>query len=261
MRLRFRVCILCVAVIASLAPSWRPHAASDAGGTVDLLLLLAVDVSDSITPEKAHLQREGYVRAIADPAVITAIRQGRRGSIAVSYLEWASPDEQFQIVGWRRIADTASARDFADALRHAPYEYGYWTSISAAIDRSVSVIEAAPFAAPRRVIDLSSDGRNNRGRPVLAARARALSRGIAINGLLVLASRRNFTLPPQPHLDRYFDACVIGGPGAFTEIAEGTDDFVRAVRRKLVREIAGLPTGLPGVILAADSPASPAFCD
>jgi hypothetical protein len=91
------------------------------------------------------------------------------------------------------------------------------------------------------VIDLSSDGRNNRGGPVLAARERALARDITINGLVVLANRRNFTLPPQPHLDRYFEKCVIGGPGAFTQIAEGPDDMVRALRRKLIREIAGAP--------------------
>jgi len=240
---RFRLWMLLAAAFAGALPATRAPAGPAPGGAVDLLLLLAVDVSDSITPEKARLQRAGYVRAIADPAVIAAIGKGRHASIAVSYLEWASADEQYPLIGWTRIADATGARAFADALRRAPYEYGYWTSISAAIDRAASLIEAAPFAAARRVIDLSSDGRNNSGGPVLAARARALARGITINGLVVLANRRNFTLPPQPFLDKYFDTCVIGGPGAFTEIAEGIDDFVRAVRRKLIREIAGLPDG------------------
>jgi len=188
---RFRLWMLLAAAFAGALPATRAPAGLAPGGAVDLLLLLAVDVSDSITPEKARLQRAGYVRAIADPAVIAAIGKGRHASIAVSYLEWASADEQYPLIGWTRIADATGARAFADALRRAPYEYGYWTSISAAIDRAASLIEAAPFAAARRVIDLSSDGRNNSGGPVLAARARALARGITINGLVVLAYLRH----------------------------------------------------------------------
>lgn len=254
-------------LIAGVLGPWGTAAAPVQA--VDLLLMFAVDASDSITPEKARLQRSGYIQAIADPAVIAAIGKGRHASIAVSYLEWASPDEQFQIVGWTRIADAAGARAFGDALRKAPYEYGYWTSISGAIDRSAALIDSAPFTARRRVIDLSSDGRNNRGGPVLEARARALTRGITINGLIVLTNRRNFTLPPQPHLDRYFDNCVIGGPGAFTQIAEGPDDIVRALRRKLIREIADAPphrrrAAIPrqnAVLLVSDPVTSGTVCD
>jgi len=227
-----------IAVAAGLLP---PAAASGQGAAreVDLLLVLASDVSDSMRAAEARLQRFGYVQAIRDPAVIAAIRKGRRGSIAVTYLEWASPDEQYQIIGWTRIAGERSARAFADALARATIEHGYWTSISAAIDRASALIAAAPFTAPRRVIDLSSDGRNNAGAPLAGARARAIARGITINGLVVLGRRGNFTWPPIPRLNEYFQTCVIGGPGAFTETAEGFRDFTRAVRRKLIREIAG----------------------
>ena len=248
-RHRFSIWIPLVALIFCGLPAGRAAAAP--GGAVDLLLVLAVDASNSIDLEKAKLQRSGYVRAIAHPAVIAAIGMGRHGAIAILYLEWASPDEQYQVVDWTRIDGAVSALAFADTLERAPIEHGYWTSISAAIDRAASLIETAPFSSTRRMIDLSSDGRNNRGGPLLAARARALARGITINGLLVLPRRYNFSLPPEPGLGEYFDACVIGGPGAFTEIAEGIDDFVRAVRRKLVREIAGTSkgqrrAGLPG---------------
>lgn len=243
MQFYLRCWVLPALFIMGGAMPWQAVSAPPSADTVDLLLVLAVDVSDSITPAKARLQRAGYVRAIAHPDVVAAIRNGRHGSVAVSYLEWASANEQHQLIGWRRIADAESARAFAEELRRAPYEYGYWTSISAAIDRATAMIELAPFAAARRVIDLSSDGRNNQGGPVLAARARALERNITINGLIVLSSRRNFSLPPQPRLKEYFSRCVVGGSGAFTEVAEGPDDLVRTVRRKLVREIAGLPNG------------------
>ncbi len=250
-RHRFRIWIALAALIVGALAAGRAAGAPAAGGAVDLLLVLAVDASNSINPEKAHLQRSGYVRAIAHPAVIAAIGMGRHRSIAISYLEWASPDEHYQIMGWTRIAGADSARAFAEALKRAPMENGYWTSISAAIDRASALIEAAPFTSTRRVIDLSSDGRNNRGGPLAAARARALARGITINGLLVLPDRYNFSLPPDPRLGEYFDSCVIGGPGAFTEIAEGFDDFVRVVRRKLVREIAGTPTGRHSIQLVS----------
>jgi len=254
-RRRLRAWMAAALLFLGACPAHPAGAAPGQESEVDLLLVLAVDVSDSITPEKARLQRAGYVRAIADPDVVAAIRGGRRGSIAVSYFEWASPDEQYPTVGWTRIAGVADARNFARALARAPFEHGYWTSISAAIDHAAALIAAAPFTAPRRAVDLSSDGRNNRGRPVAAARARALSQGITINGLVVRTRRRNFTLPPLPGLAAYFRTCVIGGPGAFTETADGPEDFVRAVRRKLIREIAGTPPA------AAVLPAAAASCD
>jgi hypothetical protein len=223
---------------------------------VDLVLVLAVDVSESINQEEARLQRVGYAEAFADRRVIAAIQGGRHGSIAVAYIEWAGPDEQRTVVGWTRIAGPESARALTATLSQRPASRGYWTSISGAIAYAAALIENAPFRGTRRVIDLSSDGRNNAGAPLPEARGRALARGITINGLPILARRRNFTRPPIPFLDRYFEQCVIGGPGAFFEVAEGFRDFTRAVRRKLVREIAGLPG-----VRAAAAPAAAAKPD
>ncbi len=42
-----------------------------------------------------------------------------------------------------------------------------------------------------------------------------------------------------PNLDLYYRDCVIGGPGAFQIVAADFKDFARAVRRKLILEIAG----------------------
>ena len=231
------------------------------GGPVDLLLVLAVDVSDSISGEEARLQRDGYVAAVVDPAVIAAIAGGRHGSIAIAYVEWAGPEEQRTVVGWTRVEGPESGRALSDALARQPVGRGYWTSLSGAIDYAAALIAGAPFQGTRRVIDLSGDGRNNAGAPVAASRDRALARGITINALPLMFRRQNFTWPPVPFLDRYFEQCVIGGPGAFVEVVESFRDFGRAVRRKLLREIAraaGQPTG---AVPAADTvPAAKIDC-
>lgn len=231
-----------VAAVLSLLGGGAAMPADAAGKEpVDLVLVLAVDVSESINEEEARLQRVGYAEAFADRGVIAAIEGGRHGSIAVAYVEWAGPGEQRTVVGWTRIAGPDSARALSATLSRRPASRGYWTSISGAIAYAAALIESAPFHGTRLVIDLSSDGRNNAGAPLPEARGRALARGITINGLPILARRRNFTRPPIPFLDRYFEQCVIGGPGAFFEVAEGFRDFTRTVRRKLVREIAGFP--------------------
>jgi hypothetical protein len=224
---------------------------------VDLILVLAVDVSESINRREAWLQRFGHAEALTDPLVIAAINSGRRGRIAIAYLEWAGPKEQRQVIGWTLIEGPKSAEKLNKALLAEPISGGYWTSISAALEIATRMIADAPFTAPRRVIDISSDGRNNAGEPLGPARKRVLDRGITINGLPVMAMRRNFTWPPMPYLDRYFTDCVIGGPGAFSELVERHVDFAHAVRRKLIREIAGTPPPVGRVIRATSAAAKP----
>ena len=105
------------------------------------------------------------------------------------------------------------------------------TSISAVIDRACDYFQANPARGDRRVIDISSDGRNNSGRDVRRARDQALARGITINGLAILSEAAT--------LGYYFDLYVVGGEGAFVENAASYDDYVHAIRRKLLREITG----------------------
>jgi len=259
--------------IRRLCRSWRPVAGllvtvlilGDAAMAripdrreVDLLLVLAVDVSESVDRREAGLQRFGYAEALTDPRVIAAIDSGRLGRIAIAYLEWAGPGEQRQVIGWTLVDSRKSAENLNNVLLAEPIGGGYWTSISAALETASRMIATAPFTATRRVIDLSSDGRNNAGPPLAGARQSVLDRGITVNGLPVMAMRRNFTWPPMPYLDRYFADCVIGGPGAFSELVEHYDDFARAVRRKLIREIAGTPAPA-GRLIPATGAAIPKF--
>jgi hypothetical protein len=213
-------------------------AAPAAAIPVDLELVLAVDVSRSVDPEEAKLQREGYLAALVHPRVVQAIRSGPLAKIAVTYVEWAGVDIQYTVVPWTLIEDEASARAFTARIEAALYQARNWTSISGAIDYSVPLFENNGFEGTRRVIDVSGDGRNNQGRPAAAARDDAVAAGIVINGLPVVNERMNFYRPPEYDLEEYYRENVIGGPGAFLIVAENFAAFTGAILSKLIREVA-----------------------
>lgn len=209
---------------------------------VDLELVLAIDISGSIDPDEAKLQREGYARAISDPLVVKAIRGGIHGRIAVTYFEWADSYTDNAVMEWRLIHDQASANAVSRHLLEYPIRTARRTSISGAIMNAMPRFAASPYKGMRRVLDISGDGPNNEGGLVTLARDRALAAGIVINGLPIMNGRPNgWGFPMLEDLDRYYEGCVIGGPGAFVVVAESFDTFFEAIRRKLILEIAAAP--------------------
>jgi hypothetical protein len=179
-----------IALLAGLIGlSAMPAAAQDL--PVDLELVLAVDISGSVDEAEARLQREGYIAALRHPDVIAAIQGGMFGRIAVAYVEWAGDHYQRTMLDWTVIEDQAGAADFADALAETPLLTAHWTSLSAAIDYAVPLFEDNGLKGFRRVIDISGDGHNNRGRPVEWARDEAVAAGITINGLPIVNDRPN----------------------------------------------------------------------
>jgi uncharacterized protein DUF1194 len=221
---------------ARFSPAWAQE-------PVDVLLVLAVDVSRSVDEDEARLQREGYRNAVSDPLVVEAIRGGMIGAIGIAYVEWAGAEYQRLVLPWTRIGTPADAFSWASRLDEAPRASLSWTSISGALDYSHRVLADAPFEGTRRVIDVSGDGVNNSGGPVEAARDKLLAEGVTINGLPIMNDRPTFgRLPPVP-LDEYFRESVVGGPGAFVIPAEDFQAFGQAVKRKLIREIAGTDIG------------------
>ena len=198
---------------------------------VDLELVLAVDASGSVDQTRFELQKHGYAMAFRSPDVLRAIGSGARQAIAVTMVQWTGPALHRQVVGWTPIRDAASAVAFADAIDAAPRAlFGGGTSLSGAIDYARRLFPLAPFSPARRVIDISGDGSNNRGRPAAEARDEAVREGLSINGLPIL------TL--EPDLDRWYGDNVIGGPGAFVVAVRSYDDFAAAILKKLVMEIA-----------------------
>jgi hypothetical protein len=207
--------------------------------TVDLALVLAVDVSLSIGEGEAGLQRVGYVHALREKKVIDAIHSGPVGKIAVTYVEWSSPYHQTIVVPWRIISDEKSAKAFADELDHSPIKSGSTTSISGAIDFCTKLLKKTNYEATRLVLDISGDGYSDYGRPVTTARDEAVKQGVTINGLAVMNEDPKKNAAP-PDLDIYFRDNVIGGPGSFYMIARNLDGFSKSVLHKLVLEIAGI---------------------
>lgn len=209
---------------------------------VDLLLVLASDVSASISDTKFKLQRGGYIAAITDPRVIEVIRSGPQKRIAVCFVEWSGSEEQKVVIDWTLIESTHDAQGFADKLDKAPRSFSNFTSISAAIDFAMGQLERAPFSSERRTIDISGDGTNNRGRDVIAARDDALAQGVTINGLVILTERPLEWDPGHTHplggLEDYYRENVVGGPTSFMKAAENFNVFGQAMLNKLIAEIA-----------------------
>jgi hypothetical protein len=226
---------------AGAAAIVQPIGPARADEPVDVALVLAVDVSRSIDEDEARLQREGYRAAVSDAKVVEAIRGGMLGGIAIAYVEWAGIEYQRTVIPWTRIASQRDADAWAETLAQAPRSSLSWTSISGGVEFSRQLIAQCPHEATRKVIDVSGDGVNNSGPPAEQARDRAVADGITINGLPILNDRPTFGRPPPIPLDDYFRQSVVGGPGAFVIAAEDFEAFGNAVRRKLIREIAGLP--------------------
>jgi hypothetical protein len=227
-------------LLSAAAAGLASPATAQMAEPVDMLLVLAVDVSRSIDEDEARLQREGYRAGVCDGRVVEAITRGMLGAIGVAYVEWAGFEYQRLVLPWQRIAGQADANLWAAKLAEAPRASLSWTSISGGIDFSRRVLAEAPFEATRRVIDVSGDGVNNSGRSVERARDEAVADGVIINGLPIINDRPTFGRAPPIPLDQYFQQSVIGGFGSFMVVAEDFEAFGTAVRRKLIREIAGL---------------------
>ena len=235
--------------------------AATADMPVDLELVLAVDISRSIDEAEAQLQRQGYIAAFRDPEVIRAIEQGILGRIAVTYVEWAGAGHGEVVVGWTPVDGRESAHAFADALGRRMPASARRTSIGSAIAIAAPLFGDNGFEGTRRTIDISGDGPNNDGPLVTVARDLAVAAGITINGLPILDDSGGiFSWYNIPDLDLYYRDCVIGGPAAFIVVAEDFQDFARAVRRKLLLEIAGLEPVLQPAQLSPDTRKSPP-CD
>lgn len=218
-----------------------PPAEGRAAELVDLELLLAVDTSLSVSNAEFHLQMRGFARAFRHPAVLAAIRAAGDRGIAVALMQWSDRNQQVTSVDWMRVSNAVSANAFAARIERTRRAFaGAGTSISGALVAGVPAFARNGFEAPRRVMDISGDGIDNRGPSPFSLRPRAEAAGVTVNGLTILNE--------DPHLDRYYERSVITGTGAFVMAAADYDDFARAIIAKLVREIslgpiAELPQG------------------
>jgi len=231
-----RLCLTAAHLLAVVAAVLTTGFPVRAQTTVDVELVLAVDASGSVSQERFVLQQRGYVAAFRDRRLLQAIRSGSARSIAVTMTQWTGPAMQIQVVPWMQITDEASMLAFADAIEKAPRQlFGGGTSISGAIDHAMMLFAKGEYKGARRVIDISGDGANNRGRAAADARDEAVQAGVVINGLPILSV--------EPFLDQYYWTNVIGGPNAFVIAVESYETFAEAVLKKLIIEVSAGPVG------------------
>ncbi len=238
-RLSFALALLALGAFAS--PPLRaqaPQAPSAPGIEVDIELVLALDISYSMDLEELALQREGYAQAFRSAEIKRAIAGGQVGRIAVLMFDWASSSDQRIGVPWTLLDTPDSIDAFADRIAQIPIRRASRTSVSGAIDFGMAQLESNRFQGLRRVMDISGDGPNNNGRPVLPARNEAIAKGVTINGLPILLKRGGWG--DIEGLDIYFRDCVIGGPRSFMVPIRSRDEFIPAIRTKLLLEIADL---------------------
>jgi hypothetical protein len=236
-------------LISLVAAAALLPAAAKAADDVDLLLVLAVDVSRSIDAAKFQMQREGYAAAVADPHVLEAIQSGRTGRIGLSLVEWSGVGAEKVVIDWMAISDANSAKGFGDRLLEAPRSFADRTSISGAIEFAMGQLDKAPYRADRHTIDVSGDGTNNAGPDVGVARDQAVAKGITINGLVILSENPMSWNPdhtnPPGGLANYYKANVVGGPNAFVMVAENFNSFGQAIIKKMIAEVAQSNTARP----------------
>jgi hypothetical protein len=225
-------------VIAALSVLGTVARAQD----VDLLLVLASDVSRSVDTRKFQLQREGYAAALSNRRVVEAIQSGPHGKIAICFVEWSGATSVKLVIDWTIVGDAASARKIGDQMLELPRSFADRTSISAGLEFAFAQLERSPFKAARRTIDVSGDGTNNSGRDIASVRDEVTAKGVTVNGLVILSDsplpwNPEHTNPPGG-LGEYYRRNVIGGPGAFVMVAENHDSFGQAIVKKMIAEIA-----------------------
>jgi len=227
--------------VASIAAPSPQHQLVQNGGKpdVDVELVLATDISYSMDMDELAVQREGYAQAIVSKEFLQALKSLPNGKIAITYFEWAASSDQKIIIPWRLIDGPESADAVANEIMKTPVRRASRTSISGAIYFAMPLFEQNPYHGLRRVIDISGDGPNNNGSPVLGARDEALSKGIVINGLPIMVKEPSYSTMDIDNLDWYYEDCVIGGPGSFVVSIKDRDKFKEAIRTKLLLEVAG----------------------
>ena len=222
--------------------------------SVDVELVLAVDVSYSMDMDELAIQREGYAQAIVSKEFLQALKSLPNGKISVTYFEWAATNDQKIIIPWRLIDGPETADAVAEEILRTPTRRASRTSISGAIKFAMPLFEVNPYRGLRRVIDISGDGPNNNGDPVTVVRDAALAKGITINGLPIMVKEPSYSTMDIDNLDFYYEDCVIGGPGSFVVSIKDRDKFKEAIRTKLLLEVAGRTPERPVVPVAENEP-------
>lgn len=216
----------------------------------DFNIITAVDVSDSITRHDEWLQYSGLARGVVDPRFLARVAEGLEQRVGFLAFTWSSGGDIHVIVPWTVIETRADGERVAAQFEAAPRidrtGYGMYkpsildqgergmTDIAEAVEAALGIAVEAPYAARRSVINVLSNGVDNRGQDPRGVRDRAIRMGITINGV-VFGSRQD--------LPDYFRRNIVGGPGAFLMTVRDPGDLPTALEKKFWQDmIAGLAT-------------------
>ncbi len=192
-------------------------------------LVLAMDVSRSVINAEFDLQFGGLASAFRDPNVIDAI-SWIPGGVMATVTQWSGPDNQSQSIDWHHLESPASITAFAAKIDATPRRFfAAYTAVGDALWHANSLSATNPKDCKRRVIDISGDGASNRGREPAPVAAALAANGVTINAVVIKGAK------PDPEV--YFAQNVIAGTGAFVEVADDFNDYTRAIRDKLLREL------------------------
>ena len=194
-----------------------------------LELVLAMDVSRSVINPEYDLQMGGLADAFRDEEVAEAIRW-TPGGIMATVTQWSGPANQAQTVGWRHLETGQDAAAFADEIDAMNRRFfAAYTAVGEALWHANQISASNPVTCKRRVIDVSGDGASNRGREPRGIADALAANGVTVNALAIKGAA------PDP--EQFYVQEVIAGPGAFVEVAQDFDDYARAIREKLLREL------------------------
>lgn len=197
-----------------------------------LALLLALDVSSSVDATEDQLQRGGLVSALTAPEVQAAFF-AVDDPVAVAVFEWSGRYNQEVVLDWILIddpADLLSAAEIIAASKRSHNEFP--TAMGYALGYGAMMLGRAPSCL-YQTLDMAGDGQNNEGfGPKLAYREFPFE-NVTVNGLVVNAAE----FASETELIAFYQNEVLRGPGAFMEVAQGFEDYERAMRRKLEREL------------------------
>ena len=195
-----------------------------------LALSLGLDTSSSVDAKEYRKQTDGLAAALVDPDVIATILGS--GGIYLTAFEWSGRTQHVLQLDWTWLNSEEAIRAASTRLRNSIRQYiEFPTAIGYALGFAAIHFQQLPQSCLRRVVDISGDGVNNEGfSPVIAYRAFDYS-DITVNGLVIKGS--------EPDPEPYYREKLVNGPGAFVEVADNYDDFQRAMKRKLLREIRG----------------------
>ncbi len=210
--------ILAAAMAIFLAPAAK---------ACKLALVLAIDISGSVDMQEYRIQMDGLAAALNDPTVQDALIDS---NARLAVLHWTGASRQVLISNWRQIDDRSDVLEISRIVSDAPREYRHFsTAIGDALIVAADLLGNLGGACERKVVDVSGDGPSNEGADVAAVRDSLVRGGVQINGLAIETTDETLT--------KYYREKVIGGPGAFVLTAKNFEDYPRAIRRKLLREI------------------------